>query len=62
MKSKSGVFSGSFLKNTVGGGHSFYNFFNRDLLKRSFGNPALDIGKIETHTRYGGTENFNFAI
>ena len=37
-----GVFNGSFLSSLVGGGHGFFNFFKRGLLKKKKkGNPDL---------------------
>ena len=36
-----GVFNGSFLRNLVGGGHSFL-FLKRGLYEKSLGNPGLD--------------------
>ena len=36
MKKKLGGFNNSFLRNFVGRGHSFFNFFKGGLLKKSF--------------------------
>ena len=43
MKKVLGLFSSSFLKNLVGGAHSFFNFFKGGLLKKSLGNFDLEL-------------------
>ena len=50
MKSKKkvlGCFNGSFLRNLVGGGHSFFIFFKGGLLKKKhLGNPDVSPVKF----------------
>ena len=38
-----GVPNSSFLSNVVGRGHSFFSVFKEDHLKKSLGNPSLDV-------------------
>ena len=41
-KNELGVYNGSFLRNGIREGHSFFNFFKEGPLKKRLGNPDLD--------------------